>query len=149
MAMQIDNFKFGVQKCVLAFLAIVLCGELAGLWGPAAAGPGGGRAVAAVPRSFVPHRMVMPSQLINQANEDAQRYQAVPAQSGRDVAADAPGGVAMAGRSAAMGRVLDTLPDGAVALAIGGATYYMAGGIYYRPIYQGDTVVYQMVEDPH
>lgn len=147
--MQIDNFKFGVQKSLLAFLAILLFGEVGGLWGPAAASPGGGRAVAAVPRSFIPHRMAMPQQLINRANEDAQRYQAVPAKSQRDVAADAQGEVAVAGRSSTMGRVLDTMPNGAVALAIGGATYYMAGGVYYRPIYQGDTVVYQVVENPY
>jgi len=147
--MQIDNFKFGVQKSLVAFLVIVLFGEVAGLWGPAAASPGGGRAVAAVPRSFIPHRMAMPPQTINRANEDAQRYQAVPAKSSREAAVDTQGGVAMAGRSSARGRVLDTMPDGAVALAIGGATYYMAGGVYYRPVYQGDKVVYQMVENPH
>ena len=135
--MQMDNFKFGVQKSLLAFLVIVLFGEVVGLWGPAAASPGGGRAVAAVPRSFI------------HANERAQRYQAVPAKSRREAAVDTQGGVAMAGRSSARGRVLDTMPDGAVALAVGGATYYMAGGVYYRPVYQGDKVVYQVVENPY
>jgi hypothetical protein len=146
--MQIANLKFSVQKSVLAFLVILLLGNFAGLWGPAAASPGGGRAVAAVPRSFVPHRVVMPQQMINQANEDAKRYQAVPAKSQQEVAADAQRGVAPAGPSSALGRVLDTMPDGAVALVIGGATYYMAGGVYYRPIFQGDKVVYQMVGNP-
>lgn len=151
MAMQIDNVKFGLQKSVLAFLAILLFGGVAGLSGPVAAspgGPGGGRAVAAVPRSFIPHRMVMPQQIITRANEDAQRYQAVPAKSRREVP-DVQGEVAQAGRASAMGRVLDAMPDGAVALTIGGATYYMAAGVYYRPIYQGDKVVYQMVANPN
>jgi hypothetical protein len=147
--MQIDNFKFGVQKSLLVFLAIILLGEVAGLWGPAAASPPGGRAVAAVPRSFVPHQMVMPQQMIQRANEDAQRYQAVPAKSRGEAAVDTPGGGAMAGRSSATGRVLDTLPDGAEGMTIGGTTYYMAGGVYYRPIYQGDKVVYQMVANPN
>lgn len=139
--MQIDNFKFGLQKSLLAFLAILLFGEVAGLSAPAAAspgGPGGGRAVAAVPRNFIPHPMAMPQQVITRANEDAQRYQAVPAKSRREVPADS-----------AMGRVLDAMPDGAVALTISGATYYMAAGVYYRPIYQGDKVVYQMVKNPN
>jgi hypothetical protein len=147
--MQIDNFKFGVQKSLLVVLAIILLGEVAGLCGPAAASPPGGRAVAAVPRSFVPHQMVMPQQMIQRANEDAQRYQAVPAESRREAGTDAPGGVAMAGRSSATGRVLDTMPDRAEALTIGGATYYMAGGVYYRPVYQGDKVVYQIVGNPN
>ena len=147
--MQIGNFKLVVQKTLLVFLAIVMFGEVGGLWGPAAASPGGGRAVAAVPRSFVPHQMVLPQQLITKDREDAQRYQAVPTKSRGGVPAGAQGEVAMAGRSSAMGRVLDTVPDGAVALSIGGATYYMAGGVYYRPIYQGDKVVYQKVENPN
>jgi hypothetical protein len=122
--------KFVHRRSFLAFLAIMTVGAVAGLWWPAPASPGGGGFVAAAPRNFVPHQM--PQQLITRANEDARRYQAVP----------------IPGRSAAMGRVLDAVPEGAVALSIGGATYYMAGGVYYRPVYQGNKVVYQVVPNP-
>ena len=33
-------------------------------------------------------------------------------------------------------------------LAIAGVTYYVASGVYYRPVYQGSTVVYQQVPNP-
>jgi hypothetical protein len=41
-----------------------------------------------------------------------------------------------------------TLPVGARAVAIAGATYYVASGVYYRPVYEGSEVVYQEVENP-
>ena len=44
--------------------------------------------------------------------------------------------------------VVRTLPVGARAVAIAGATYYVASGLYYRPVYEGSEVVYQQVEDP-
>jgi hypothetical protein len=141
--------KLVLRKSLLAFMAIVMVAEVAGLWWPTPASPGGGGVVAAAPRNFVPHPMVLPQQIITKAREDAQRYQAVPTKSREGVPAGAQGEVAMAGRSSAMGRVLDTMPDGAVALSIGGATYYMAAGVYYRPIYQGDQVVYQVVGNPN
>jgi hypothetical protein len=33
-------------------------------------------------------------------------------------------------------------------VAIAGVTYYVASGVYYRPTYEGSTVVYQQVENP-
>jgi hypothetical protein len=40
------------------------------------------------------------------------------------------------------------MPVGARALAIAGATYYVASGVYYRPVYEGSEVVYQQVPNP-
>jgi len=125
MAMQ--NKLMG-RKSLLVFLAVMMVGGGAGLWWPTSASSAG---ITAAPRPFIPHRI--PQQVITQANEDARRYQAVPPP----------------GRSSAPGGVLDALPDGATTLSIGGATYYMAGGAYYRPVYQGDRVAYQAVENPY
>lgn len=44
--------------------------------------------------------------------------------------------------------VVRTVPPGARAVAIAGATYYVASGAYYRPVYQGSEVVYQQVPPP-
>jgi len=44
--------------------------------------------------------------------------------------------------------VVRTLVVGARAVAIAGVTYYVASGIYYRPVYEGTEVVYQQVENP-
>ena len=33
-------------------------------------------------------------------------------------------------------------------LAVAGVTYYVASGVYYRPVYQGSEVVYQEVPNP-
>ncbi|MCL4504168.1 MAG: hypothetical protein M1438_20275 [Deltaproteobacteria bacterium] len=44
--------------------------------------------------------------------------------------------------------VVRTMPVGARALAIAGVTYYVASGVYYRPVYQGSEVVYQQVPNP-
>ena len=41
-----------------------------------------------------------------------------------------------------------TLPVGARAVAVAGLTYYVASGVYYRPVYEGSEVVYQQVENP-
>jgi hypothetical protein len=46
------------------------------------------------------------------------------------------------------GAIIRTVPVGARAVAVAGATYYVANGIYYRPVYQGSEVVYQEVENP-
>jgi hypothetical protein len=44
--------------------------------------------------------------------------------------------------------VVRTVPTGARALAIAGVTYYVASGVYYKPVYQGSEVVYQQVPNP-
>ena len=44
--------------------------------------------------------------------------------------------------------VVRTMPVGARAVAIAGATYYVASGVYYKPVYQGNEVVYQEVPNP-
>jgi hypothetical protein len=46
------------------------------------------------------------------------------------------------------GAIYRTIPVGARAVAIAGATYYVASGVYYRPVYEGSEVVYQQVENP-
>ena len=46
------------------------------------------------------------------------------------------------------GAIVRTYPAGARALAIAGVTYYVASGVYYRPVYQGSEVVYQEVPNP-
>ncbi len=40
------------------------------------------------------------------------------------------------------------MPVGARTVAIAGATYYVASGVYYRLAYEGSEVVYQQVENP-
>jgi hypothetical protein len=119
--------KLVVRKSLLVFLAVMMVGGGAGLWWPMSATAAG---FAAAPRPFIPH--LLPQQVITRANEDARRYQAVPQ-----------------GQSSGPGGVLNVLPEGATTLSIGGATYYMAGGVYYRPVYQGNEVVYQAVENPY
>lgn len=44
--------------------------------------------------------------------------------------------------------VIRTVPPGARALAVAGVTYYVASGVYYKPVYQGSEVVYQQVPPP-
>jgi hypothetical protein len=44
--------------------------------------------------------------------------------------------------------VVRTVPVGARAVAIAGATYYVASGVYYKPVYQGSEVVYEQVPNP-
>ena len=44
--------------------------------------------------------------------------------------------------------VVRTRPVGARALVVAGATYYVASGVYYKPVYQGSEVVYQEVPNP-
>ncbi len=44
--------------------------------------------------------------------------------------------------------VVRPVPVGARAVAIAGATYYVASGVYYRPVYQGSEVVYQQGKTP-
>jgi len=110
---------------------------VAGPRGAAAVGPRGG-AVAATPRSYV--------------HTGSASVAAGP----RRAYAEGPrGGAAYVGpRGAAVrgpyggGAIVRTYPAGARALAVAGVTYYVASGIYYRPVYEGSTVVYQEVPNP-
>ena len=110
---------------------------VAGPRGAAAVGPHG-NAVAATPRSYV-HTGTA----------------SVAAGPGRAAVAGPGGGAAYVGpRGAAVrgpyggGAIVLTYPAGARALAVAGVTYYVASGVYYRPVYEGSTVVYQQVENP-
>jgi hypothetical protein len=110
---------------------------VAGPRGAAAVGPRG-NAVAATPRSYV--------------HTGGASVAAGPR---RGYVEGPRGGAAYVGpRGAAVrgpyggGAIVRTMPVGARAVAIAGATYYVASGIYYRPVYEGSTVVYQQVEDP-
>ena len=110
---------------------------VAGPRGAAAVGPRG-NAVAATPRSYV--------------HTGSASVAAGP----RRAYAEGPrGGAAYVGpRGAAVrgpyggGAVVRTYPAGARALAVAGVTYYVASGVYYRPVYQGSEVVYQEVPNP-
>jgi hypothetical protein len=110
---------------------------VAGPRGAAAVGPRGG-AVAATPRNYV--------------HPGSASVVAGP----RRAYAEGPrGGAAYVGpRGAAVrgpyggGAVVRTIPVGARAVAVAGMTYYVASGVYYRPVYEGGTVVYQQVENP-
>jgi hypothetical protein len=48
----------------------------------------------------------------------------------------------------AIGSVITTLPGGCATVATGGAVIYHCSSIYYRPYYQGTTLVYQVVTYP-
>jgi hypothetical protein len=110
---------------------------VAGPRGAAAVGPRGG-AVAATPRNYV--------------HTGGASVAAGP----RRAYAEGPrGGAAYVGPRGAAVRgpyggvaVRRTLPVGARAVAIAGATYYVASGVYYRPTYEGSEVVYQEVPNP-
>ena len=110
---------------------------VAGPRGAAAVGPRGG-AVAATPRNYV--------------HPGGASVAAGP----RRAYAEGPrGGAAYVGpRGAAVrgpyggGAIVRTYPAGARALAVAGVTYYVASGVYYRPVYEGSEVVYQQVENP-
>jgi hypothetical protein len=105
--------------------------------GTAAVGPRG-NAVAATPRSYVHTGSA-----------------SVTAGPRRGYAEGPRGGEAYVGpRGAAVTgprgntAVVRTVPTGARALAIAGVTYYVASGVYYKPVYQGSEVVYQQVPNP-
>jgi hypothetical protein len=110
---------------------------VAGPRGAAAVGPRGG-AVAATPRSYV-HT--------GSASVAAGPRRAAVAGPGGGAAYVGPRGAAVRGPYGG-GAIVRTYPAGARALAVAGVTYYVASGIYYRPVYEGSTVVYQEVEDP-
>lgn len=57
------------------------------------------------------------------------------------------GGAAAAGAAVA-GATLAALPPGCVTTIVNGISYNQCGGGYYRPYYEGTTVVYQQVEAP-
>ena len=110
---------------------------VAGPRGAAAVGPRG-NAVAATPRSYV--------------HTGTASVAAGP----RRAYAEGPrGGEAYVGpRGAAVrgpyggGAIVRSYPAGARAVAVAGVTYYVASGVYYRPVYQGSEVVYQEVPNP-
>ena len=110
---------------------------VAGPRGAAAVGPRG-NAVAATPRSYVHSGSASvtagPRRAYAEGPRGGQAYVGP-----RGAAVQGPrGGTA----------VVRTMPVGARAVAIAGATYYVASGVYYRPVYQGSEVVYQQVENP-
>lgn len=110
---------------------------VAGPRGAAAVGPRGG-AVAATPRNYVHTGTASvtagPRRTYVEGPRGGEAYVGP-----RGAAVKGPyGGTA----------VVRTVPVGARAVAIAGATYYVASGVYYRPVYQGSTVVYQVVENP-
>lgn len=48
----------------------------------------------------------------------------------------------------AMGTIVGTLPGGCATVSAPGAVIYNCNNIYYRPYYQGTTLVYQVVQYP-
>ena len=110
---------------------------VAGPRGAAAVGPRGG-AVAATPRGYV-HTggasvAAGPRRAYVEGPRGGQAYVG-------------PRGGAVRGPYGG-GAIYRTIPVGARAVAIAGATYYVASGVYYRPVYEGSEVVYQQVENP-
>lgn len=110
---------------------------VAGPRGAAAVGPHG-NAVAATPRSYVHTGTAS-------VTAGPQRAYATGPQGG--AAYVGPRGAAVRGPYGGTA-VVRTVPVGARAVAIAGATYYVASGVYYRPVYQGNEVVYQQVPNP-
>ena len=110
---------------------------MAGPRGAAAVGPRGG-AVAATPRGYVHTGGASVAAGPRRAYVEGPRGGA---------AYVGPRGAAVRGPYGG-GAVVRTMPVGARAVAIAGATYYVASGVYYRPVYQGSEVVYQEVENP-
>ena len=47
-----------------------------------------------------------------------------------------------------VGRRVHVLPSGHTTVVVRGGTYYLHRGVYYRPYYEGTTVVYVIVENP-
>jgi hypothetical protein len=110
---------------------------VAGPRGAAAVGPRG-NAVAATPRNYVHSGSgsvaAGPRRAYAEGPRGGQAYVGP-----RGAAVQGPrGGTA----------VVRTMPVGARAVAIAGATYYVASGVYYRPVYEGSEVVYQQVPNP-
>jgi hypothetical protein len=164
--MQITRPKAIMQKVLPLFLSLALMGGLlsvhplknlivkdaearvaargprggavaAGPRGAVAVGPRGG-AVAATPRSYVHTGTASVTAGPRRAYVEGPRGGA---------AYVGPRGAAVRGPYGG-GAIVRTYPAGARALAVAGVTYYVASGVYYRPVYEGSTVVYQQVEDP-
>jgi hypothetical protein len=110
---------------------------VAGPRGAAAVGPRGG-AVVATPRNYVYPGSASVTAGPRRAHVEGPRG---------GEAYVGPRGAAVQGPRGGTA-VVRTLPVGARAVAIAGATYYVASGFYYRPVYEGSTVVYQQVENP-
>jgi hypothetical protein len=110
---------------------------VAGPRGAAAVGPRGG-AVAATPRSYVHTGPASVAAGPNRAYAEGPRGGA---------AYVGPRGAAVRGPYGG-GAIVRTYPAGARAVAIAGVTYYVASGVYYRPVYEGSEVVYQEVPNP-
>jgi len=110
---------------------------VAGPRGAAAVGPRSG-AVVATPRNYVYHGSASvtagPRRTYVEGPRGGEAYVG-------------PRGAAVKGPRGGAAWVT-TLPVGARAVAIAGATYYVASGVYYRPVYYGSAVVYQEVENP-
>jgi hypothetical protein len=105
--------------------------------GAAAVGPHG-NAVAATPRSYVHSGTASVA-------AGPQRAYATGPQGG--AAYVGPRGAAVTGPHGGTA-VVRTVPVGARAVAIAGVSYYVASGVYYKPVYQGSEVVYQQVPNP-
>jgi hypothetical protein len=110
---------------------------VAGPRGAAAVGPRGG-AVAATPRNYVHPGGATVAAGPRRAYVEGPRGGA---------AYVGPRGGAVRGPYGG-GAIVRTVPVGARAVAIAGATYYVASGLYYRPVYEGSEVVYQQVPNP-
>jgi len=54
---------------------------------------------------------------------------------------DAP---AAATTTATVGAIVPALPGGCATVQVSGVTYHQCSGVYYRPYYQGTTLVYQV-----
>jgi hypothetical protein len=65
------------------------------------------------------------------------------------VAAGVAFGTAAAVTSAAIGSMMYSLPPSCAPYPYGGYSYYSCGGVYYEPRYEGDKVVYVVVNNPH
>jgi hypothetical protein len=112
-------------------------GAVAGPRGAAAVGPRG-NAVAATPRSYVHTGTASVTAGPRRAYAEGPRG---------GEAYVGPRGAAVKGPYGGTA-VVRTVPVGARAVAIAGATYYVASGVYYRPVYEGSEVVYQQVPNP-
>jgi hypothetical protein len=164
--MQITKLKAMLRKALPLFLSLAMLAGLLPVSPPgtmlikdaearaAVRGPGGGAAVAG-PRGAAavgPRGNAVAATPRNYVHTGGASVAAGP----RRAYAEGPrGGEAYVGpRGAAVQgprggtAVVRTMPVGARAVAIAGATYYVASGVYYRPVYEGSEVVYQQVPNP-
>jgi len=63
-------------------------------------------------------------------------------------AATRPSTTTVVTNTVAVGSVVPTLPGGCTTIANGSAVVYQCSNVYYRPYYQGSTLVYQAVTYP-